>query len=452
MATPTRLLNDSILARWSVLIIVSLTMMFGYIITDLLSPLETMLEAPDAAGGMGWSSTEYGFYSGAYGFFNVFLLMLFFSGILLDKMGERFTGTLACCLMVIGVGLKYYAIACVSPSLWSEINLSFIGIDIISIRTQLLLAATGFAVFGVGCEMVGISISKVMVKWFTGHEIALAMGFQVAMARIGTVTALSLSPWIATHWTLSAPVLAGLVLVCIGLMIYLVYGIMDRRLERQLKTKSNEAEKFHLSDIRLTLSSRSFWLATLICLFFYCGIRPFLKFASKLMIAKYGIDPETAGLIVAILPFTAIPLTPLFGTLIDRYGKGASVMIAGMTMLTLSHVSFALPIHAPAFAILAIFVLGVAFSLLPSALWPSIPKIVPFERLGTAYSMIFYIQNIGLTLVPMLIGRINAVDESFTTAMTIFYVLGGCGIVCTVLLLLADRKAHYGLQEPNIKR
>ncbi|MBR1889934.1 MAG: MFS transporter [Alloprevotella sp.] len=445
-----RKLNDSVLARWSVLLIVSFTMMFGYIITDILSPLETMLEAPYAAGGLGWSSTEYGLYSGAYGFFNVFLLMLFVSGLVLDKMGERFTGTLACLLMVVGVFTKYYAVAFVSPEAVTSFGFSLFGGDGTGLRTQVLMASAGFALFGVGCEMVGISINKVMVKWFTGHEIALAMGFQVAMARIGTVVALSLSPKIATHWSLSAPLLVGLVLVCIGLMIYLVYGVMDCKLERQLKSTVDESEKFHVRDILLTLSSRGFWLVTLICLFFYCGIRPFLKFASKLMVVKYGIDPETAGIIVALLPFTAIPLTPTFGYLIDRFGKGASVMIAGTAMLTLSHFCFALPLHSPAVAIIVIIILGVAFSLLPSALWPSIPKIVPLKRLGTAYSMVFYIQNIGLTLVPIGIGYINGQDPSFTTAMTIFTVLGSLGIVCSILLLHADKKAHYGLQNPNI--
>lgn len=446
----TRRLNDSVLARWSVLLIVSFTMMFGYIITDILSPLETMLEAPYAAGGLGWTSTEYGLYSGAYGFFNVFLLMLFVSGLILDKMGERFTGTLACVLMVVGVFTKYYAVCYVSPEQTTSFGISLFGLGTTGLRTQVLMASAGFALFGVGCEMVGISINKVMVKWFTGHEIALAMGFQVAMARIGTVMALSLSPKIAAHWTLSTPLLVGLVLVCIGLMIYLVYGVMDIRLERQLKTTVNESEKFHLSDILITLRSRGFWLITLICLFFYCGIRPFLKFASKLMVVKYGIDPETAGIIVALLPFTAIPLTPLFGYLIDRFGKGASVMVAGTAMLTLSHICFSLPLHSPAVAIVTIVVLGVAFSLLPSALWPSIPKIIPLKRLGTAYSMVFYIQNIGLTLVPMGIGYINGQDPSFTTAMGIFSFLGALGIACAVLLLRADKREHYGLQKPNI--
>ncbi len=225
------MINDSPIARWSVLIIVAFTMMMGYFITDVMSPLEQLLEQPIDKGGLGWSSADYGFFSGSSGFINVFLLMLFFSGLILDKMGVRFTGVLSCSLMIIGVLIKLYAIT--APLAHQTFHLHILSFIDIRLPLSAALASLGFAVFGVGYEMCGITVSKVMVRWFTGYELASAMGIQLAMARLGTASALSFSAPIATRYTLSTPLLAGLVLLCIGLVCYLIYCVMDRKLEAQ---------------------------------------------------------------------------------------------------------------------------------------------------------------------------------------------------------------------------
>jgi MFS family permease len=446
-------MSDSPAARWTVLLIVAFTMMMGYYITYEMSPLESMLETPVTSGGMGWTSSEYGFFSGSYGFINVFLLMLFIGGIILDKTGVRFTGVLACSLMVAGTFIDFYALQFVNPMSSVDVTVPVFGLGSTVLKIQVLASALGFSIFGVGCEMCGITVSKVMVKWFTGHEMALAMGIQVAMARLGTGAAMGFCGPLARKFQLSAPVLLGVVLLTIGLLAYLVYCVMDRRLDQSIadtRTTTHE-EKFKLRDIADTFRSTGFWLITLLCLLFYSSVNPFLMFATKLMITKYGVDADFAGFIPAILPFGTILLTPLFGTIYDKKGKGATLIIIGASMLAAVHLCFSLPIYSKTFAVALMMILGIAFSLVPSALWPSVPKIVPLKRLGSAYSVIFYIQNIGLTLVPILIGKVNGYDRSYTTSMTIFTAFGALAIIVAIVLLLADRKFGYGLQKANIR-
>jgi MFS family permease len=447
-------LSDSKLARWTVLLIVAFTMMMGYFITYEMSPLESILESSVGKGGMGWTSSEYGFVSGSYGFINVFLLMLFWSGIILDKMGVRFTGILSCSLMVLGAAINFYALQFVSPDNSTFINIPLSGLAHTYIKIQVITSALGFSIFGVGCEMCGITVSKVMVKWFTGHEMALAMGIQVAMARLGTGAAMAFCGPLAHRWSISCPILLGVLLLSIGLLAYLVYCVMDKKLEASVVANSKETqpeEKFKMRDIWTTMHSTGFWLITLLCLLFYSAVNPFLMFATKLMISKYGVDADFAGFIPAILPFGTILLTPVFGTIYDKKGKGVTLIIIGACMLTAVHICFSLPITSSAYAIFLMVILGIAFSLVPSALWPSVPKIVPIKRLGSAYSIIFYIQNIGLTLVPILIGKLNGYDASYTTSMLIFASFGIASIIIAVLLLFTDRKYGYGLQNANDK-
>ncbi|MEG1378755.1 MAG: MFS transporter, partial [Bacteroidales bacterium] len=319
-------LRDSAAARWLALVIVSFTMMCGYFLTDVMAPLEDLLMKSVAEGGLGWTGTQYGFFTGAYGWFNVFLFMLLLGGIILDKMGVRFTGMGACVTMMIGAVVKYYAISPYFP----------LGGEIFGYNSQVLIAGLGFAIFGVGVEIAGITVSKIIVKWFTGHEIALALGIQVALARIGTAAALSLSLPIATHMGhISTPILFGALLLCIGTLSFMVYNVMDRRLDASLEADGPEGdeESFHLSDIKLIITNKGFWLIAILCVLFYSGVFPFLKFATKLMIYKYNVAPDLAGNIPALLPFGTILLTPLFGSLYDRLGKGATLMIIGSVML-----------------------------------------------------------------------------------------------------------------------
>ncbi len=448
-------LNDSPAARWTALLIVSFTMMCGYFITDVMAPLEDLLTKSPAEGGLGWTSDEYGFFSGAYGYINVFLLMLFFGGIILDKCGVRFTGTMSSSLMLVGALLKWYAL-----------DNSFGDAQIFGYPVQVALAALGFAIFGMGAEITGITVTKIIAKWFTGHELALAMGLQVAMARIGTAAALACSLPIANKMgAASAPVLLGAALLCVGVVSFLVYCVMDKKMDASLAAaEEQEAEEgFHFSDLKVIFTNKGFWLIAILCVLFYSGVFPFLKFATKLMIYKYGVEPELAGLIPAMLPFGTILLTPVFGSLYDRLGKGATLMISGSLMLTLVHVLFALPIlNEWWFAITIMVILGIAFSLVPSAMWPAVPKIIPMKQLGSAYAIIFYIQNIGLSMVPVLIGSViqnyatietaEGVTYDYTIPMTIFAVFGIVAVGVALLLKHIDKKEGYGLEEPNIKK
>ena len=431
-------------------------MMMGYFVNDVMSPLEALLEMPKAEGGLGWTSSDYGFFSGSGSFINVFLLMLFFSGLILDKMGIRFTGVLACSLMVLGTLLKYYAVT----TDFGTSNVAFFGTQL---PTSAAWASFGFAVFGVGYEMTGITVSKAMVRWFTGHELALAMGIQLAMARLGTAAALSISAPIARHFTLSTPLLVALAFLIIGLLAFLVFCVMDRRLDdssissdtripRSSSDTSENSEEFRFSDIIVTLRNPGFWLITIFCVLFYSAVSPFLKFSTKLMVIKYGVDPDIAGFFSSIAPFGTILMTPLFGLVFDRFGRGVTLVITGALMLTAVHFGFSLPMHSSAIAIALMVVLSIGYSLAPAALWPCVPKIIPLKCLGTAYSMIFFIQNFGRAIIPMFVGRANETDPSYTTSMLIFGFTALGAALTAIVMLYTDRKKGYGLQLPNIKK
>ena len=441
-------LNDSPIARWTVLFIVATAMMMGYFVNDIMSPLEALLEMPKAEGGLGWTSSDYGFFSGSGSFINVFLLMLFFSGLILDKMGIRFTGVLACSLMVLGTLLKYYAVT----TDFGTSSVAFFGTHL---PTSAAWASLGFAVFGVGYEMTGITVSKAMVRWFTGHELALAMGIQLAMARLGTAAALSISAPIARHFTLSTPLLVALAFLIIGLLSFLVFCVMDRKLDKKgqmVEEKNSSSDEFRFSDILVTLRNPGFWLITIFCVLFYSAVSPFLKFSTKLMVIKYGVDPDIAGFFSSIAPFGTILMTPLFGLVFDRFGRGVTLVITGALMLTAVHFGFSLPIHSSAVAIALMVILSIGYSLAPAALWPCVPKIIPLKCLGTAYSMIFFIQNFGRAIIPMFVGRANETDPSYTTSMLIFSFTALGAALTAIVMLYTDRKKGYGLQLPNIKK
>lgn len=448
-------LSDSKSARWTALLIVSFTMMFGYFFTDVMSPLEPLLTAAkeDGGQGLGWSSDEYGFFSGAYGYFNVFLLLLFFGGIILDKFGIRFTGIMSTILMFGGALIKWYA---VGHDFTGTIAVPFFG----TYQTQVVLAALGFSIYGVGCEIAGITVSKVIVKWFTGHELALAMGVQVALARLGTAGALGFAlPFAKWMGGVSASVGLGAALLCAGVIVFLVYCVMDKKEDASAAAVQGEPEEgFKFSDLKVLLTTTGFWYVAVLCLMFYAGVFPFLKFATKLMIFKYGVAEDVAGLIPAMLPFGTIFLTPLFGSIYDKYGKGATLMLIGSVLLTCVHIIFALPFGTWILAVAVMVVLGIAFGLVPSAMWPSVPKIIPMKLLGTAYALIFYIQNIGLALVPVWIGKVNQANTGangvidYTETMTIFALFGVVAIIISLLLMWEDKRKGYGLQQPNIKK
>jgi len=444
-------LSESKGARFTVLALVAFTMFCGYFLTDVMAPLKGMLEAQ-----LGWSSSDYGFFTSSYGWFNVFLCMLIFGGMILDKLGVRITGLGACLMMIIGCSLKYYAIS----------TTTLTG-TILGIHSQVMVACIGFAIFGVGIEVAGITVSKAIVRWFKGKEMALAMGLQMATARIGTALALSATIPLANHFSnISTPILFGLVLLCIGTIAWLVFSVMDRRLDASIDPSEEVAdEPFKPSDILTIISSKGFWLIALLCVLFYSAVFPFLKYATDLMINKYHVDKETAGLIPSILPFGTILLTPFFGNLYDRVGKGATLMIIGSVMLIGVHLLFTLPIlNEWWFATIVMIILGVAFSLVPSAMWPSVPKIIPENKLGTAYSLIFWVQNWGLMGVPFLIGKVldkyckvgvradGSIMYDYTYPMIIFTCFGVLALIVSLMLKAEDKKKGYGLEQANIKK
>lgn len=446
-----RKLSDSKAARWTALAIVAFTMLCGYFLTDVMSPLKPMLEEE-----LAWTSTDFGIFTSAYGWFNVFFLMLIFGGMILDKMGVRFTGMGACCLMLIGCAIKYAAVA------------GYIGAEgtIFGWKSQVALASLGYAIFGVGVEIAGITVSKVIVKWFKGKELALAMGLEMATARIGTMLAMAVTvPFAKYFQSVSAPVLLCLIMLCIGTISYMVYIVMDRKLEASMSAEEEEKEEpFRMSDVFLIIKNKGFWLIALLCVLFYSAVFPFIKYATDLMVNKYHVEQELAGFIPSLLPLGTLFLTPFFGNLYDRKGKGATIMIIGAIMLIGVHLLFALPIlNEWWFATLVMIVLGIAFSLVPSAMWPSVPKIIPEKQLGTAYALIFWVQNWGLMGVPALIGWVldtyckldttnGGPAYDYTLPMIIFCCFGIVALFIAVMLKREDKKKGYGLELPNIKQ
>ena len=452
--TAKKRISESKGARWTALIIVSFTMMWGYFLTDALSPLMTMLEEQ-----MGWTSLEFGQFNWAYCWFNVFLFMLIFGGIILDKMGVRFTGIVTCILMFAGALIKYYAVTQISSG--PEAGTVF------GMRTQVFVACLGYAIFAVGTENCGITVSKVITKWFAGKELALAMGVQVAVARLGTAAALVFCPMIANHFSVSAPLLLSAILLCIGFLVYLVFCHMDKKFDAEVaQTQTEPDDVFKVKDLKLIITNRGFWLIALLCLMFYSAVFPFMKYAASLMENKYGVSTTLAGLIPSLIPFGNLIMTPLFGGIYDKKGKGATIMIIGSLLLILVHVLFALPLlNYWWFAAFIMVILGIAFSLVPSAMWPSVPKIIPQKLVGSAYALIFWVQNIGLGFVPLLIGGIlnkyckdgvrivndvEVTQYNYTLPMIIFALFGIVALLLAMRLKAVDKKEGYGLEEPNI--
>jgi len=456
METIRKSLRDSKTARWLALAMISFTMLCGYYLTDVMAPLKPLLEKE-----LLWNSTEFGFFTSAYGWFNVFLLMLIFGGIILDRMGVRFTGKMATIIMVVGTSIKYWAIT----------THMLDGHQFLGMKTQVVVAGLGYATFGVGVEIAGITVSKIIVKWFKGKEMALAMGLEMSTARIGTTLAVATSIPIANALGgVSKPVLLALILLCIGMVSFFLYTIMDKKLDKSIADEGLEEheESFRFKDFVFIITNKGWWLIAILCLLFYSGVFPFIKYATDLMINKFHVAEKYAGLIPGMLTVGAIALTPLFGNVYDRKGRGASIMIIGAFLLLFVHAMFSIPaLNASPVAIVLIIILGIAFSLVPSAMWPSVPKIIPERQLGTAYGMIFLVQNIGLSLVPMLIGwvldkfcitgtrildGVEVSNYNYTIPMIIFSCFGLLAILFAFLLKAEDKKKGYGLELPNIKK
>ncbi len=395
-----RSLRESTLARWTALVLASLSIFGAYYFNYALSAIKPELESV-----LGWDSGDFGTYTSAYGLFNVFLFMLIISGFILDKLGIRKTGLGATLVMFIGTAINYWAISHTFPE-GSVIHLPLIG----DMKTQVLWSSFGFAIFGVGTEATGITISKAVVRWFKGKEMALAMGMQMSIARLGTALALAISIPLAKKFTVTAPILFALIVMLIGMLSFISFSLMDIRLDKSEGTADQqvpEEEKFKIRDIWYIITNRGFWYIAILCVLFYSAVFPFLYYANDLMINKYHVSPKLAGTITMLLPFGTIFLTPLFGGIYDKKGKGATIMIIGAMILVFVHGMLAIPsLNQWWIAASMVIILGIGFSLVPSAMWPSVPKIIPEQRLGTAYAVIFWIQNIGLWGIPLLLGAV----------------------------------------------
>lgn len=456
-------LRESATARWIALALISITMFFAYFFVDVAAPLQSELERI-----YGWSPEVFGMLGGSEFFLNVFAFFLIFSGIILDKMGIRFTIITAGISMVIGAGIKYYALTegFASSGLATSLDSFWTAVP-----ASAKLAFFGFAIFGVGVEMAGITVSKAIVKWFKGRELALAMGLEMATARLGVFAVFRLSPIFAESGGVSNSILWGVAFLVIGLFTFLVYTFMDARLDKEIgaDASTEPEEAFRISDIWLIFKNPGFLAIAGLCVLFYSAIFPFQKFATDMLASKLDISIKDAAAMFSYFPIGAMVLTPFIGAFLDRKGLGATMMLYGAILLTVSHLIFAL-VPAEAFtnvvAYATIVVLGLAFSLVPASMWPSVPKIVEDRFLGSAYGLIFWIQNIGLLAVPILIGwALSAanpgVAEAIAAGENVKYdytipefIFAGFGVLAMVLSLVlkaVDKKQGFGLDLPNKK-
>ncbi len=479
-----KLLNDNFAVRWIALILIALMMFFGYMFVDVMSPLQTLIEQS-----RGWGPSSFGTYAASEYFLNVcgFLIL---AGIILDKCGIRFTGTLSASLMVIGATIKYIG---VSDAFQTTAFCGWLNSWWVALPGSAKMACLGFMIFGCGCEMAGITVSKSIAKWFKGKEMALAMGVEMAIARLGVFAVLSISPLIANKYggSVEKPVLFCTILLIIGLINFIVFSLMDRKLDKQLaanamgSTEDSSDEEFHISDLKAIFTSKMFWIIALLCVLYYSAIFPFQRYATNFLECTLHIPAADAANLFRWFPILAMVLTPFLGSFIDYKGKGASMLMYGALIMIICHLSFAFLL--PAFpskglALLLIVVLGVSFSLVPASLWPSVPKVIEPKILGSAYSLIFWIQNIGLCFVPKIIGNVLAATNpgieqarsaatsaiangeldaavmhtdpslmyNYTTCMVIFASFGIIAFIMGIWLKIEDKKKGYGLELPNV--
>ena len=531
-------LRDSAAMRWTALLLLAMAMFCSYIFMDILSPIKDLMQET-----RGWDSTAFGTMQGSEVFLNVFAFFLIFAGIILDKMGVRFTAVLSAAVMLIGACIKWYAISdsFVGSGLetWFTNNLNYIPLfDELGVSpfyqgmpASAKFAACGFMIFGCGCEMAGITVSRGIVKWFKGREMALAMGSEMALARLGVATCMIFSPFFARLGgvvSVSRSVAFGVVLMCIALIMTIVYFVMDQKLDAQTGEAEEKDDPFKISDLGKILTDSGFWLVALLCVLYYSAIFPFQKYAVNMLqcnltliapdansfwatdtvtyiqytlmlfvaatgfasnfqkktTIKYGLlglsivglitycymgyMQQTAGSIFAVFPLLAVLITPILGKYLDHHGKAVSMLMLGSLLLIFCHLTFAfiLPLFKGSttggivIAYVTILVLGSSFSLVPASLWPSVPKLVDAKVIGSAYALIFWIQNIGLWLFPLLIGKVldatnpegtSATELNYTAPLIMLASLGVAALVLGLVLKAVDKKKGLGLEEPNIK-
>ena len=442
-------------ACWLALACLVVPMFASYFFDDMFSSLSELFKNPQSLE-LGWNMTDYGFYSSGYSFLCIWGGLIV-CGALLDKFGVRLVGSIFVGMMVFGAGLVTFAISAgFEPSV------------------SLTVAYVGCMLFGLGSEIAGVSVTRSIAKWFKGRNMALAMGLQLAIARFGTATAILVAPMIVRQkamgeiYTLSEtnrPALIGLAVLAVGAVLWAVFVAMDRRFDKEAgttdKVDTAQEDKFHFSDIWKVLGNPRFLMIAILCVTFYCCVIRFKKFGVSILLPLFGVDLDIATVLLAMIPFFTILFTPLFGALVDKVGKATLWMIVGSALVLTSHfiITFA-PQGEPVYAYLAIAMLGIGYSLVPSAMWPSVPKIIPEKNLGTAYSLIYWVQNMGMWAVPIYVGRIftreitqagNHAQEVSAAihAEYVFILLGIVAIAVALMLFFSSRRnPQLGLDEP----
>jgi len=448
-----KLMNDNPIARWSVLILVASMMFFAYMFVDVMSPLKSLVES-----GLGWNSDVFGKYAASEYIVNVcgFLII---AGVILDKLGVRFSGILSASLMVAGAAIKFIG---VSDWFQTTAFCGWLGSWWVSMPASAKMASLGFMIFGCGCEMEGTNVSKILAKWFKGKEMALAMGLEMAIARLGVFAVMWIAPIISSKvgGSIVAPLGFCGALLCVGLINFIIFGVLDRKFDAQLKAQGLDAgeeaseEEFHISDLGAIFKSKMFWIVALLCVLYYSAIFPFQRYATNYLEETLLIDAASAARLFSCFPILAMVLTPFLGIFLDRVGKGATMLMLGSVIMIACHLSFAFLLPAfpsKALALILVVTLGVSFSLVPAALWPAVPKIIDEKVLGSAYCLIFWVQNIGLCTVPMLIGSLRENTGSYLIPTIVFSSFGVLAFFFSLLLKAEDKKKGYGLEEPNIK-
>ena len=463
-------MNDSAAMRWTVLVLIASTMFFGYMFVDVMSPIQALVESE-----RGWTPDIFGTYAASEYILNVFGFLIL-AGIILDKMGVRFTGVLSASMMFIGAAIKYVGITD-----WFQTTgmAEWLNSWWVSLPASAKMASLGFMVFGCGCEMAGTTVSKAIAKWFKGKEMALAMGLEMAIARVGVFAIFSISPIIASKMgCVVAPVGFCTVLLLIGLITFSVFTVFDSKFDRELGVTSEEhdsEEEFKFSDILTIFRSQVFWIVAMLCVLYYSAIFPFQRYGANMLQCNLdGITPEAAANIFRWFPIGAAAITPFLGNFLDRRGKGATMLIFGSILLICCHLIFAFVLPETKSSLLAfstIVLLGISFALVPAALWPSVPKIIDEKVLGSAYCLIFWVQNIGLCFVPKIIGNLLAstnadnpaviaakeagadfIPYNYTVPLVVFAGFGVLALFFALYLKAIDKKKGYGLELPNIQK
>jgi MFS family permease len=449
------LLRDSTSARWIVLIFIAITMYAAYFFAEVFPPISPFIK--DSL--LGWSDAEYGTYSGAYSLLCVWGGLIV-CGALLDKWGTRVTGMIFVTSMVAGALIVYYAVSD-GFNTGNGAIYRMLSSWLPNSKPSVILSIAGFSIFGLGSEIAGVAVTKSIAKWFKGKEVATAMSLQVSLARVGTASAYWIVPFLLPKEASSVslafgeiawPVQFGIFLLCIGLLTFIIFCVMDKKFDAGVASvaEKDPEDEFHFSDVWRILTNKYFIMIALLCVFFYCCVFGFDKFAIMMLSDKFKIAPDVASFMMSLLPFGAMLFTPIFGTILDFKGKGTKLMILGSCIVMCVHCIFAFGPGIPIFGFAAITILGIGFSLVPAAMWPSVPKIIPQSKLGTAISLIYWVQNIGLWGVPIIAGIIlEATNRNYRYFEFLFIGFGLTAILISIILSRSDPHNKYGLDLPN---